>query len=170
MYCTSGYLTRAEVRALYTAAQLHGMKGLTDRELTHGVFVEKLRLGMPIMMSFGSGEVEQMPSVFGGLGVTDFFSIGKESEKKGGGSGSMSVGGGFGGSFGGGGFGTGGLGGGFGGGLGSDEGTMVEKGKGGETGSGFSGLFAAGAGRESGGGGREGGKRRRGRDGARRRK
>ena len=44
MYCTSGRLTKDEVRKLYPAGVLYGMGGVTDREIVHGAVECGLRV------------------------------------------------------------------------------------------------------------------------------
>ena len=43
MFCICGCMLITEVRKLYPAAVLHGMEGLTDREIVHGAEITGVR-------------------------------------------------------------------------------------------------------------------------------
>ena len=51
-YCTLGWLCVSELRRLYSAGVLHGLKGLTDRELSH----HAVEIGLPVILDRSEDE------------------------------------------------------------------------------------------------------------------
>ena len=58
MYCTSGNLTRDEMRRLYPAGVLLGMEGVTDREIMHGA----VKCGLQVALVFLKDMINSAPA------------------------------------------------------------------------------------------------------------